>query len=324
MQTVVGMFDTAAEAQQAAQQLATAGFGLESVDVSNARSGGDTGAAGNSDYQNTSGTAVEGAADAAGRTADQAGNALSNAARPDRDASDYRNTSGTAVEGVADAAGRTGDGIAGFFSNLFGGDDDTTQRYSHVARQAGSIVTVHCSTPAHAHQAADILDAAGAVNVDERAAATGYQGQANSLAGTTPTNQSTDGLKAEVIEETLQVGKRVEQTGGVRLRSRIVEKPVEASVRLREERVVVNRTPVNRPATEADFTAFKEGQVELTESAERAVVSKEAHVVEEVSLGKQVTEREEIVRDTVRNTEVDVEQIPGTTTNTITPKKTDY
>ena len=90
-------------------------------------------------------------------------------------------------------------------------------------------------------------------------------------------------MTAQMLEENLQVGKRVELTGGVRLRSRIVEKPVEASVRLREEHVMVNRTPVNRPATEADSTAFKERQLEVTESAERAVV---AHVVEEVSLGK--------------------------------------
>ena len=110
----------------------------------------------------------------------------------------------------------------------------------------------------------------------------------------------------------------MEQTGGVRLRSRIVEKPVEASVRLREEHVTVQRTPVNRAASEADFKTFKEGEIEVTESAERAVVAKEARVVEEVSLGKQVTEREETIHDTVRNTEVDVEQIPGKTTTTDT------
>ncbi len=294
-QTVVGMFDTAAQAQQATQKLAAAGFGTESVDVSNAKYNGDSATTGhNSNYQNTSGTAVEGAADAVGRTADKA-------------------------EG----------GISGFFSSLFGGDDDnytndTAQLYGHVARSTSSIVTVHCSSADKAHQAAQILDAAGAVDVDERAAATGYQptntntstntGQAKNMAG----NISADGLKAEIIEENLQVGKRVEQTGGVRLRSRIVEKPVEVSVRLREEHVVVNRLPVSRPATEADFQGFKEGQIELTESAERAVVAKEAHVVEEVSLGKQVTEREEKIHDTVRKTEVDVEQIPGsnTTTNT--------
>jgi len=287
-QTVVGLFDTAAEAQQAAQKLAAAGFGVESVDVSNAK------------YNAGSGDSTS------------------------SDSSDYQNTSGTAVEGVADAAGRTAhkaeEGVSGFFSSLFGSDEDdndTAGRYQHVAQSTGSIVTVHCHSAENAHQAAQILDEAGAVDVDERAATTGYQGktQPNSYAdqNTTP---GTDGLKAQVIEESLQVGKRTEQTGGVRLRSRIVEKPVEASVRLREEHVVVNRTPVNRPASEADFQAFKEGQVEVTESAERAVVAKEAKVVEEVSLGKQVTEREQVIHDTVRNTEVDVEQIPGSTTTT--------
>ena len=285
-QTVVGMFDTADQAQQAAQKLAAAGFGMDYVDVSTAKYDEGSSSSNSSNYQNTSGTAVEGAADAVGRTADQAES-----------------------------------GISGFFSNLFGSDDadnTTAQRYQHVARSAGSIVTVHCHSAEKAHQAADILDEAGAVDVEERAMQTGYQGTANSMAGMAASTSTTDNLTAQVIEENLQVGKRTEQTGGVRLRSRIVEKPVEASVRLREEHVIVNRIPVNRPATEADFQTFKEGQIELTESAERAVVGKEAHVVEEVSLGKQVTEREEVIRDTVRNTEVDVEQIPGSTTATST------
>nr|GFD15439.1 hypothetical protein [Tanacetum cinerariifolium] len=67
---------------------------------------------------------------------------------------------------------------------------------------------------------------------------------------------------------------------------------------------------------EPDFQAFKESEIEVTESAERAVVGKEAHVVEEVSLGKEVSEREQVIHDTVRKTEVDVEQIPGSTTTT--------
>jgi len=185
-------------------------------------------------------------------------------------------------------------------------------------------VTVHVSSAENAHRAAEILDAAGAVDVDERAAQSGYQ--SNNYAANTGTQATTntDGqLSAQVIEENLQVGKRVEQTGGARLRSRIVERPVEASVRLREEHVTVQRNPVNRPATEADFNAFKEGDVEITESAERAVVGKEARVVEEVTLGKEVTEREETIHDTVRKTEVDVEQIPNSgTTNTGTTNTT--
>ncbi|RZK22221.1 MAG: DUF2382 domain-containing protein [Hymenobacter sp.] len=278
-QTVVGIFNTATEAQNAVKQLAAAGFELDFVDVSQASS-------------SASGTS-----------------------------SNYANTSGTATEAVGDAAGRTKDSVGGFFSSLFGGDNDEADTYAEVTRSGHSLVTVHVDTAEQAHKAADILDDAGALDVDSKAAEYGVSnsytaGRAATAQPAATTN--TDGLTAQVIEENLQVGKRTEQTGGVRLRSRIVEKPVEASVRLREEHVVVNRTPVNRAATEADFKAFKEGDVTLTESAERAVVAKEAHVVEEVSLGKQVTEREEVIHDTVRNTEVDVEQIPGTTTTTTT------
>jgi uncharacterized protein (TIGR02271 family) len=278
-QTVVGIFDSAAEAQNAAQQLQAAGFSLEHVDVST-------------------------------------GNAQSGQSNQSSDSSNYTNTSGTATEGVADAAGRTGDGIGNFFSNLFGGDEyEDTQRYSHVARSTGSIVTVHAHSAENAHRAAEILDAAGAIDVNERAQQSGYQstgGQAYASEATT----GSEGMSAKVIEENLQVGKRVEQTGGARLRSRIIERPVEASVRLREEHVTVQRNPVNRPATEADFDTFKEGNIEITESAERAVVGKEARVVEEVTLGKEVTEREETIHDTVRKTEVDVERLDGGTTGT--------
>jgi stress response protein YsnF len=73
--------------------------------------------------------------------------------------------------------------------------------------------------------------------------------------------------KIKVIKEDLQVGKREVETGGVRLRSRIVERPVEESIRLREEHVNIERNTVDRPATEADFADFKEGTVEVTEYA---------------------------------------------------------
>jgi uncharacterized protein (TIGR02271 family) len=112
-----------------------------------------------------------------------------------------------------------------------------------------------------------------------------------------------------VIEEQLQVGKREVESGGARIRSRIVEKPVEANIRLREEHVVVNRRPVNRAATDADLANLKRGDIELTESAEVPVVAKEARVVEEVVVGKNVTEHQETVRDTVKRTDVEVEEV---------------
>jgi hypothetical protein len=60
--------------------------------------------------------------------------------------------------------------------------------------------------------------------------------------------------------------------------------------------------------TEADRTALQ-GTIEAIEHAEVPVVAKEARIVEEVRLSKDVEEREEIVRDTVRSTDVDVEKL---------------
>lgn len=117
------------------------------------------------------------------------------------------------------------------------------------------------------------------------------------------------GTSLPVIEENLEIGKREVETGGARLTSRIVETPVKENINLREEHVTVERTPVDRPISSSDVNAFKEEEFEMTEHAEVPVVTKEARVVEEVSLNKEVEEREETIRETLRNTEVEAERI---------------
>ncbi len=195
-------------------------------------------------------------------------------------------------------------GVVEFFKNLFGDDDDDHKRYSTVGSR-GSIVTVHAATEDQAEKAADILDDNGALNIHDRAAQYGYG------VGADMTDKSTGQENIKIIEENLKVGKQTVQTGGVRLKSRIVSKPVQENVRLREERVYVNRNPVNRPATADELDNFKEGEIVLTEHAERAVVAKEANVVEEVSVGKEEEAHDETIRERVRKTEVDVEQFDG-------------
>ncbi|MGI8468265.1 MAG: DUF2382 domain-containing protein [Pyrinomonadaceae bacterium] len=195
-----------------------------------------------------------------------------------------------------------GDSISNFFSSMFGSDTPEAKNYSNVAGQTEAILTVQTDSAEKAKKAADILDKNGAVDVNERAA----RNQQN-FAQKGKTNQSD--MKIPVMEENLQVGKREVETGGARIRSRIVEKPVEESIRLRQEHVMVNRQPVNRAVTDADMANFKEGDIEITERGEEPVVSKQARVTEEVSIGKNVTERDQVVKDTVRHTEVDVEKI---------------
>ncbi len=114
-----------------------------------------------------------------------------------------------------------------------------------------------------------------------------------------------------VVEEEMTVGKRQTQSGGVRVRSYMREVPVEEQVTLREEHVNVERRNVNRDATAADLDNFREGTIEMTETSEEAVVTKDARVVEEVTVGKSVEQHTETIRDTIRRTEVDVERIPA-------------
>jgi uncharacterized protein (TIGR02271 family) len=113
----------------------------------------------------------------------------------------------------------------------------------------------------------------------------------------------------EVVEEEMQVGKRAVETGGVRVKSHVREVPVEEEVHLRQEHVEVERRPVNRPATTADLNAFREGTIEVRETQEEAVIAKDARVVEEIHVRKDVEDHTEKVHDTVRRTEVEVEQL---------------
>ena len=204
-----------------------------------------------------------------------------------------------------------GDRISNFFSSLFD-DEDTVRNYSYAASDAEAILTVQVDSDDRARVAQEILDRNGAIDVDERGAS--YSGQnLTDTDRTTGRDTGTTGTKIPVVEENLKVGKRTVEGGGARIRSRIVEKPVEESVRLREEHVVVNRHPVNRGVTDADMRNFQPGEMEITERSEVPIVGKEARVVEEVEVGKTVSERDETVRDTVRRTDVDVQEIDSDT-----------
>jgi uncharacterized protein (TIGR02271 family) len=119
-----------------------------------------------------------------------------------------------------------------------------------------------------------------------------------------------------VVEEDIAIGKQEVERGHVRIYSRVTEHPVEEAVRLREEKVTVERRPADRPATDADFAAAAKEVIELTETAEEPVVNKRARVVEEVVVQKEATERTETVRGTVRHTEVEVKREPETSTET--------
>ncbi len=141
-----------------------------------------------------------------------------------------------------------------------------------------------------------------AAGVGTAATGTAATGTAAPLAGRTDVGDET----IQLAEESLQVGKRDVNHGRVRLRSYVVETPVHESVNLRSENVQVSRRPVDR-ALNAGEALFQERTLEAEEHEEVAVVSKEARVTEEVSLNKTVQDRKEEINDTVRRTEVEVD-----------------
>jgi stress response protein YsnF len=104
----------------------------------------------------------------------------------------------------------------------------------------------------------------------------------------------------------------VEQ-GGVRVTTRVEEVPVNEQVTVREEHVSVDRRAVDRAVTDADLAAVQQGAFEVREHREEVVVDKQARIVEEVVINKDVDTHTETIQDTVRSTDVNVQEITGET-----------
>jgi uncharacterized protein (TIGR02271 family) len=174
-----------------------------------------------------------------------------------------------------------------------------------VLGAAGTTATTTGTTTGTTSAAADMAgtgSAKAAADLAGTAATTPPAG----YGATTPTRAG-ESEAIPIVEERLRVGKRQVEHGRVRVRSYVVETPVQEQVTLRQERVEIERAPVDRPLTAADKADFQERTIEATESAEEPVVSKEARVREEVRLRKEAEERTETVSDTVRRTEVEVD-----------------
>ena len=233
----------------------------------------------------------------------------------------------TSVTDTSDDSRGFFESIRHFFADLFGTDEPAGEsgRYAEAIRRGGTVVIVDAADEREADKARETLDAmGGTIDLEERATHwsregwTGFDANARYTGADTVQSAATTGRQVgeqpavmPVVQEELQVGKRAVSKGGVRVIQRVTETPVKEMVRLREERAIVERRPADRPASEADFANFKEGTIEVRETTEEPVVSKAARVVEEVVVGKQVDERTETVSDTVRRTDVEVEQLGG-------------
>jgi len=225
--------------------------------------------------------------------------------------------------------------------------DEDRYSYAEGLSRGGYLVVVDNLSSSQHDLALDILDDEGSIDLDQREESwrsegwAGYQagvteayslgadagrtadytaGDANRSADFGTTSRSADFASTDstrsldagndevipVVDERLVVGKRDVNLGRVRVRSYVREEDVSANVNLHDERVSIERRPVDRALSDAD-TAFRDRTIEAEEHAEEAVVGKEARVTEEISLRKEGSDRQETVNDTVRKTEVEIE-----------------
>lgn len=211
--------------------------------------------------------------------------------------------------------------VADWFGALFEDDEDRAQA-SHYAEawRRGHPVVVADVEARLVGRAVDILNRHGTVDLNRRVEdwrAAGYTGRFDRTAKPFTAEERrtemasrplTEKQTEAVVQEELSVGKRVVQRGGVRVHSYVEERPVEEVVRLREEKIRVQRRPVDRPATAAEASfQDKDRTIEVKATAEEPVVEKKARVVEEVTVGKEVKERDQTVKETVRKKDVKVE-----------------
>ena len=214
----------------------------------------------------------------------------------------------------------------GFWASIFGGEHDHDATVYDRSMQGGSTVVSVKVGEDHVHTVSDILEKHDPIDIDERASSYGLTQTTTErmpLAAAPDTGAALDttdeGGKLQLSEESLAVGKRVINHGTTRIRRFVVETPVEEQVTLHDERVTLERRPVT-DGRAVPTGAFTDKSIEMTETAEEAVVSKTARVVEEIDLRKTATDRVETVRDTVRREDVEVVKVPGDETLRTTQK----
>ena len=243
----------------------------------------------------------------------------------------------------------------GFWANLKGAflPDEDRHTYEEGIKRGGALLTAEVDED-DADEAVRVLESANTIDLDDRSnswrqGGWDYESSRSSMGGmgtgagagigsalgmgtTSKDSDMTDRLttdrtgdrmtgrtgneeRIDIVQEELVVGKREVDRGGVRVRSYMVETPVHEQVTLHEEHVEVERRPVDRKIDASDTDAFREREISMTETAEEAVVGKTARVVEEVVVRKEGSDRTETIDDTVRRTEVDIDDTDTTRTS---------
>jgi uncharacterized protein (TIGR02271 family) len=216
-------------------------------------------------------------------------------------------------------------GESGIWQRLFGGGmhQHEADVYNQAIDRGGVVVTVRVPDNEVAH-ATGILDIHRPFDVQDRAVTTGIapagrvQAAAAAIAAAplaaaqqvavSPKLAGAYNETLRLAEEQLEVGKRMVETGRTRVRRFVTERDASADVTLHEEHADIIRRAVTDPKYIGEID-WADNTIEVVETAEQALVSKTARVVEEVALKKIGSDHVETVRDKLRRQQVEVERL---------------
>jgi stress response protein YsnF len=209
----------------------------------------------------------------------------------------------------------------GLWRRLFGREilEHEATIYGRAIDAGGAILTIRVPET-DAARATSILNAHQSVDVFKRAVQEGLVQPASKPVAVPPAatvtpataTRSVGAVSGEDVlalaEEEISVGKRVIQEGTTRIRRFVTEKPVEAQVTLHEEHARILRRAIADPnyLQNIDWT---DKVIEVTETAEEPVITKSAHVAEEVVIQREGSDQVKVVKDKVRRQQVEVERL---------------
>lgn len=124
-----------------------------------------------------------------------------------------------------------------------------------------------------------------------------------------PAAAAEGGYHLTLREEHLNATTQRERAGEVQIGKRITEHTEAVDVPLQQERVVLERRPLEPRATDA--TIGENQTIEVPVQGERATVQKEQRVTEEVDVRKEAVQRTQQVQGTVRKEELTVDETPA-------------
>lgn len=325
--TVVGVFDDRDHAEMAVRDLQAAGFNENQIGFAMRDGGGAAGSGGGSAAGSGEVTTDTGPGSGAMTGLATGGliggvlGALASLAIPGVGPVVAAGILGPLLGGAAAGAGigAVGGGLVGGLVTT-GVPEEDARIYDEEFRSGRAIVTVRADN--RYSEAEGILRRHGGKFAQTGAAAAPAAGMANTqaprAAAQTTTHSNEGEMRIPEVEERLNVEKRQTQTGEVRVTKEVEVEQKTIPVELRREEVHVERREVAARPLQAGEDAFQEGTIRVPVRGEEAVVTKEAVVTGEVVVNKDTRVERENVTDTVRHTDVHVDDAATRTDTTRT------